>query len=303
MTDALLLRDVRALGLEGASVRALVLYPFLEPLWELADARHAVAENVLRLAIERLELEPEAQAVVRGWLADPPVPSWRAAARSVVSSLARRQRGRWSPPTDPSEGAELARALSRALAGIHHRRTPPPERNVFDAIAALVPREAAWWAEVAVDAADVPTQGQSADEWEVATDVRPSPLPPAPPPVEVPDEGELPETARRATLVRLDGRLSATLGPGGEITVGRNRENTVQVLDDGEISRRHCRLFQRGAGWYVEDLGSMNGTYVDGDRVSLRQLRGGEELTIGHAIYRFVVEADTLTPFDDLLRD
>ncbi len=49
-------------------------------------------------------------------------------------------------------------------------------------------------------------------------------------------------------------------------TIGRAPDNTIVLADRG-ISAQHARLVQRGGRWWVEDLGSTNGTWVNGRRV------------------------------------
>lgn len=66
-----------------------------------------------------------------------------------------------------------------------------------------------------------------------------------------------------------------------EAVIGRGADVEVR-LDDPTLSRRHARLFRRGPLWYVEDLGSVNGTFVDGQRViGGRGLVDGDRLQIG----------------------
>jgi DNA-binding CsgD family transcriptional regulator len=68
---------------------------------------------------------------------------------------------------------------------------------------------------------------------------------------------------------------------GERLTVGRTDNNDV-VLADERVSRLHA-AFERVAGeWLVRDLGSRNGTFVDGDRVlATRPVRPGQEIRIG----------------------
>ncbi|WP_026530065.1 FHA domain-containing protein FhaB/FipA [Haematomicrobium sanguinis] len=51
------------------------------------------------------------------------------------------------------------------------------------------------------------------------------------------------------------------------ILIGRAQEATL-VLDDDYASGRHARLFPQGSRWFVEDLGSTNGTYLDGNQLT-----------------------------------
>ncbi|MGH7664516.1 MAG: FHA domain-containing protein [Gemmatimonadaceae bacterium] len=64
--------------------------------------------------------------------------------------------------------------------------------------------------------------------------------------------------------------------------IGRAEHNDV-LLSDNSISGSHATLFLRGKSWHVLDLGSTNGTYVNGERVSAEQIiRGGSELRVGN---------------------
>jgi len=48
-----------------------------------------------------------------------------------------------------------------------------------------------------------------------------------------------------------------------EVTFGRQPTCTVSLPDDPDVSRRHARLIWRDMSWWLEDLGSKNGTFVD----------------------------------------
>jgi hypothetical protein len=70
-------------------------------------------------------------------------------------------------------------------------------------------------------------------------------------------------------LVVTGGQLAGTRLTLGEspITIGRAEDSTLVVTDD-YASARHARLVPRSGQWYVEDLGSTNGTYLDRTRVN-----------------------------------
>lgn len=77
---------------------------------------------------------------------------------------------------------------------------------------------------------------------------------------------------------------SIALGPINSI--GRNVNSTVYIEDDF-VSGSHAMLTFRGRSWYIEDLGSTNGTYVNGHRVERPvALSFGDELMIGRVRMR-----------------
>ena len=94
------------------------------------------------------------------------------------------------------------------------------------------------------------------------------------------------------------GRLVVVASPSGEpapgatfaldaiSTLGRDVNNSI-VLDDEFVSASHAALTYRGRAWYVEDLGSTNGTFVNGSQVDgLAPIAFGDEIQIGQARLR-----------------
>ena len=70
----------------------------------------------------------------------------------------------------------------------------------------------------------------------------------------------------------------------GEIILGRDLSCDI-VVGDAEISRRHTRLYAQGGGYIIEDLGSTNGTTVNGQRLmGPYMLRPGEQVTLGEHV-------------------
>ena len=69
-----------------------------------------------------------------------------------------------------------------------------------------------------------------------------------------------------------------------EMFIGRDMSNDI-VINDSEISRRHARLFLQGTNYVLEDLGSTNGTFVNGQRlVAPFVLHPGETIMLGERI-------------------
>lgn len=98
--------------------------------------------------------------------------------------------------------------------------------------------------------------------------------------------------ARRAVLLQGEGTSDEHVYPltNEPITIGRGRDNTVQVKNDSKVSRQHCKVFRRGNEYYVEDNKSANGTSVDGELITEKRLVGGEALIVGETQFRFRIE-------------
>jgi hypothetical protein len=96
---------------------------------------------------------------------------------------------------------------------------------------------------------------------------------PAPAPVERPAE-------RPAPVLELDGRripltrAVTVLGRAGDVDV---------PLDDAGVSRRHAEVHVTDGRYRVVDLGSTNGTFVDGERITTGELRDGSTITVGRS--------------------
>src|SRR5262245_42069202 len=89
----------------------------------------------------------------------------------------------------------------------------------------------------------------------------------------------------------LNGRRDVELG-GDRVTVGKDEHNDV-VLDDPTVSRLHAVLEHFAAGWCVTDLGSSNGTFLNGERIWAQQrLRHGDEIRVGRTRLLFRNSAD-----------
>ena len=77
------------------------------------------------------------------------------------------------------------------------------------------------------------------------------------------------------------GRVGETFPLEGErLSIGRQPEADI-FLDDVTVSRDHALLVRRDSSYYLDDCGSLNGTYVNRERVDSHRLADGDELQIG----------------------
>ncbi len=82
---------------------------------------------------------------------------------------------------------------------------------------------------------------------------------------------------------------------GDQLTIGRDSTNEI-TINDAEVSRRHARLTFQGGKFVLEDLGSTNGTFVNGQRLAgPRVLKAGEVVSFGEQIV-LVFESSTFDP-------
>lgn len=123
----------------------------------------------------------------------------------------------------------------------------------------------------------------------------PPPPPPPPAPAEEPVTAPVPAPPRRPTLV---GSLTPDEAPDdvfplldAECLIGRKATKEVAfALNDGSISSRHAKLVRTPEGFVIEDLGSKNGSFVNGEKVSeKRLLADGDIIRLGKVIMTFNV--------------
>ncbi|NPV58891.1 MAG: FHA domain-containing protein [Actinobacteria bacterium] len=98
------------------------------------------------------------------------------------------------------------------------------------------------------------------------------------------------KTGRRAKLVLLGEapfRKQGSWEVREEMVIGRAPECSICVEDEF-ASNQHARVYRTEEGYYVEDLGSTNGTYVNGRRINYpTELRYGDRIRVGRTVLEF----------------
>jgi serine/threonine-protein kinase len=107
----------------------------------------------------------------------------------------------------------------------------------------------------------------------------------------------VPEMKARLTIHHPDGSVHEIVLPAKPVTIGKAPECDV-VIPDGAISRRHTEIEKRVDGVFIKDLNSLNGTFVNKQKISAHeiQLKDGDEISIGRAKIAFRLEP--LTPIE-----
>lgn len=79
------------------------------------------------------------------------------------------------------------------------------------------------------------------------------------------------------------------------VVIGRAMEADL-VFQDDTVSREHAAISFRGGCFVVEDLGSSNGTWVNGENVAVHSLRHGDRIKLGHLELQVLIEVREPTP-------
>jgi FHA domain len=94
-----------------------------------------------------------------------------------------------------------------------------------------------------------------------------------------------PGTALRLRILEPASRRGETHTIDREVTVGRGGGCALVLSDDTYVSQLHARLFQQNGEGYVEDLGSTNGTYVNGKQIKgVTRLKRGDQVQFGQTV-------------------
>jgi pSer/pThr/pTyr-binding forkhead associated (FHA) protein len=110
----------------------------------------------------------------------------------------------------------------------------------------------------------------------------------APAPVATgPAGGRSRSSPRKLVVVEPDDARGASFALDGELTIGRAPGCAVALPSDTFVSQMHARVFRRGDEYWLEDLGSTNGTLVNGrkvDRAVPVPVRRGDRVQVGRSV-------------------
>ncbi len=83
-----------------------------------------------------------------------------------------------------------------------------------------------------------------------------------------------------------------------ELSIGKLPNNDIQ-LEDSTVSRTHCKICRHRKGYRLIDLGSTNGSFVNGKPVTRKDLEEGDNITIGRSVLRYLADTETQAVNDD----
>ena len=89
---------------------------------------------------------------------------------------------------------------------------------------------------------------------------------------------------RHIVVVDPPSHTGRTFDLNGEVSIGRSPSSTI-VLDDTFVSAAHARIFRGNDGWCVEDLGSTNGTTLNGETLrGVARVGSGDRVQVGETV-------------------
>lgn len=278
MTDGELVDELKILGMDASSYRALPLLPLVQVAWADGSVQEAEERLILELARDRYQLGEEGERVLRNWLRYPPSALYARRGQAILVALCGRAGFDALSRDSLVDVLALSHEVARAAGGFFgFGAIEASEANAIDEIAQVlqIPGDRRWVSPE--DETYLPADAdQENDGPSVAITI-------VAPPTAGPTRG---------TLIYYDEDRGDQLCPIGEqgIIIGRARENAVQIHYDAQVSRQHCELQHRDGRFYAKDLDSLRGTLINGERIVERRLFGGERIQIGSTGFFFQLD-------------
>ena len=257
---------VAARSAPTAEDQALPLLPLLDVAWadnEIQEGERALVEA--EIAKRRLGIE--AERVVRNWLTYRPTPDYIARGRTALIAVARRSGDLKLDDNVLSDVVALSKAVAKAAGGLWGIGSiSSSERTSLDSIAAAldIGDGTEWEEQVEQTLAAQPQRQRVLIKFNTDTlDLGNMP-------------GVLTPVANPDLQIPVEGTLVLGSDPGADV-----------IIEDREVSARHCEVRLENTMHYVKDLGHSGGTYVDGERIVERRLLGGEAIRVGFVELKF----------------
>jgi hypothetical protein len=261
-TDADVIRALADLGMDEQSVRALPLLPLLQVAW--ADGEIQVEERQLiqKIASERFDLGEEGERLVANWLRYPPTTDYLRRGREALSMVAGRE-GSGFDHELRGDVLALAKRVAKASGGLFGiGAVSKAEQDALNLIATALDLKAGA-ALADAEKGALPAKFEKKNRVTITFSTSALDVAPMGGVLEVDDSHDkLPVT--RAGL-----------------TIGADPSSDIHIEHDGRVSAKHAKVYEQNRKFYVTDLESDTGTFVNGERIAERRLLGGETIRVG----------------------
>ncbi|TNE85758.1 MAG: FHA domain-containing protein [Deltaproteobacteria bacterium] len=270
------LRELHFLGVDKTTVDVLALLPLIQVAWADGEVQEQEREAILGLSQERYHLSADGAQLLEDWLRHPPSEAYLERGRRMLVALAHARDDFDLAPEHLEDVVEFSKHVAKAAGGfLGFRAVDASEAAALEQIAAALSvghDKAVGILHFDEDVEDESTDLRSAEEMAAMLVV----------------DGVTPVDGSGPRLVHYQESGPTSIPATEGVTVGRSRANTVQLGHDGQISRLHFRITRTDDAFHVEDNGTTNGTWVNGERVSRRRLFGGEQIAAGSARFTFL---------------
>ncbi len=263
-TDADVIRALADLGMDEQSIKALPLLPLVQVAWADGEIQAGERNVIEELAVKRFELGEEGNRLLANWLRYPPTKTYLKKGREALLMVAQRDQDGFDEAL-LGDVLKLSRKVAKSAGGLF-------------GIGAISSSESEALDEIAKD---LDVHGTSLDTA---------------------DKGALSPEFGSGNRVTITFSTSAfDVGPLGGVIVLEGSDDRIPVTRDGlrvgsdqaadirvehdrSVAGMHAQVVEMNRKFYVRDLDSEHGTWVNGERVMERRLLGGETIRLGNEV-------------------
>jgi hypothetical protein len=278
-----LLAELKFLGIDETTVELLALLPLVAVAW--ADGEIQVEERALihDIARDRYHLSADGLILLDGWLNHAPSPAYVERGRRALLALARTKPDFKVTPDKLVDVVEFSKQVAKSAGGFLGFRSITKEESLAleDIAAALHVHGHDAGAVLGLDE-DVEDEDTTIREGDEMQRIREGAHIAA-----SPTDRSVAQALGDLVHHGPDGAANFPMDLNG-LTIGRSRACDVQIAHDAQVSRLHCRVLVAEGRFWLEDNGTTNGTWVNGERVKKRRLYGGEQIRVGDAHFTFL---------------
>ncbi len=271
MEEGKLIERLLHLGIDEMNYKALPLLPLVQVAWADGEIQAEERTLILSLAEDTWGLNDDGKMLLNNWLHYRPSEAYMQRGQQAMVSLAGRERGMKIDPGELGNVIFFARDVARAAGGLFgfgsiSRSESAALAQIAEAL--KIPAEANLEAVEALDE----KFGTPPRQAKVTLTIRTAQLGAGP------NESVL--------IPDLDPSMKVAVTRAG-VVIGSAEDADLQIEFDTTVEGKHLQVIERARCYYVKDLESKGGTWVNDERIAERRLLGGEHIRIGTTGFTF----------------